>query len=377
VGLIKSYTQFDTQRHYVYEMFAPLRPEKFFADDLFSVALYDTVGAERYMELSHAFTVTPVRRSDMHDISKKFTDVFHVSADVAEVPADVETVRMQMAPVAAPVTEIDVNRVDWQLLGRQLAGLGLADGELTAHQHAIAQVAGFYGLDTSSLARLLGRAIDVVTGKISEGLLRREAEQTYSREGVQRMRADSEATRIEQSAPATSADTPAKPTEKLTADEQALLNRAKTMPIREFMEQTKKAKNGKMFVADNERFAVQKLLDQNVFNAATLNVLVYYVLQNRPSISAAYLNSVANSWLNDKVETPEQAIAEIRNFRTGNTKQQQNHKRTNYSRNQRKEPVPDWAKPGYKAPQGPMSSAAKQAIAEKRARLQKTDKGEA
>lgn len=374
VGLIKTYTQFDTQRHYVYEMYAPLRPEKFFADDLLSIALYDAVGSERFLELSQAFTVTPVRRSDMHDISKTFTEVFHVTTEVTRTPEDVLAVRAATKPVASPVAEIDVNKVDWNLLQRQLGGLGLGDGELISHQHAIAQIAGFYGLDTSSLSRLIGRSIDVVTGKISEPLLKREAEQTYSRDGVSRLRGA-----VKQAAESATKDEPETPSApaagKLTADEQALLQRAKTLPVREFLEVTKKAKNGKLFVADNERFAVQKLLDKNVFSAATLNVLVYYVLQNRPSISAAYLNSVANNWINDKVETPEQAIAEIRDFRTAGNKTA--HKRTAYGRQQRKEPVPDWAQDDYKAPQGPLSSEAKRAIAERMARLQNSGKGEA
>ncbi len=386
VGLIKAYTQFDTSRHYVYEMYAPLAPDKFFADDLFSVALYDTVGAEQYLTLSKAFTVTPVRRSDMHDISKKFMDVFHVSGDVASVPEDVRTVREATAAVPAPVTKIDVNVVDWELLERQLQGLGLASGELMQHQRAIAQVAGFYGLDTSTVARLLGRSLDTMTGKINDGRLRREAEQTYSRDSGARMHQTQPVAQEPASQPSTNPDTAKAqqtqtdqlmPVTDPTAEEKALLQRARSMPIREFLETTKKAKNSKMFAASNELFAVQQLFDQNLFDMATLNILVAYILKNRPSISAAYLNSVANAWLADDVSSPELALAEIRRYKQGKGRSTQTHRRTNYSnRPQRKEPVPDWAKADYKVPDSAVSSETKKAMAERMARLDNIGKGD-
>lgn len=382
VGLIKTYTQFDTARHYVYEMYAPLRPEEFFADDLFSVALYDTVGEERYREISASFTVTPVRRSDMHDISKKFTDVFHVTAEVTAAPATVREVRTATARPVKPVAAISKNHVDWELLTRQLDHVGLADGQLAAHQHAITQIAGFYGLDTSSLSRLIERSLDLLTGEISDARLRREAEQTYSKPGTSRLHATSAAIAAakvahEQTEPE-AATTPAQAdTPKFSAAELTVLQQAKTLPTREFLEVTKKAKDPNMFVADNERFAVEGLLERNVFNAATLNVLVYYVLQNRASISAAYLNSVANGWIRDKVDTPEKALVEIQTFKAVNAaKSGQGHRRSNYGRQQRKEPVPDWAKADYKAPTGPISDSAKKAIAEARARLQNSGKGD-
>lgn len=374
VGLLKTYTQFDTERHYVYEMFAPLRPEKFFADDLLSIALYDSVGAERYLELSGAFTVTPVRRSDMHDITKTFTDVFNLSPSLASVPSEVQTVREATEEPARPVAEIDVNKIDWELLQRKVAGMGLNDGELQAKQHAIAQVAGFYGLDTSSLALLVGRSIDILTGEINAGVLRREAEQSYSRPDNKRL--SQQEVNLPATAAAETATTTAKAPGaiKLSADEASLVARAKTMPVREFLEATKKATNSKMFVADNERFAVQKLLDRNVFSAATINVLVYYVLHNRENISAAYLNSVANSWIKAKVETPEQAVVAIREFRTAPNAAGQKHRRANYGRQQRKEPVPSWAEKDYQAPKKPVTSTTLKELAEKRAKLQNTGK---
>lgn len=47
-------------------------------------------------------------------------------------------------------------------------------------------------------------------------------------------------------------------------------------------------------------------------------------------------------------------------------------KGTRFGRQQRKEPVPEWAKPDYKAPSGEMSADAKASIAAKRARLDAT-----
>ncbi|WP_196246240.1 replication initiation and membrane attachment family protein [Lacticaseibacillus zhaodongensis] len=374
VGLMKTYTQVDTERHFVYEMYAPLRPADFLKDDLLSIALYDTVGPDRYQELASSFTITPVRRSDMTDISRKFLDVFQIAGDLTNPAPTVEAARDTSAEQPSPQVRVDANQVDWELLGKLLAKSGIGSSELHDRQSAITAIAGFYGLSTSALARIIARAIDGLTGKINVARMRSAAEQEYSKgeSRIARNRRDDGGAATAAVAPAASSDDEQV---KYTAVELQLLKNAKSMSIREFLTVTKKRKDPQLYAAPNELFALRKLSERNVFDVATINVLVDYVLQDSSSINASYLDAVANAWIEAKVDSPERAIAQVRAYKAGKTKPQQKRsqgKRKQYGRPQRKETVPNWAKKDYVAPKPVVSAKVR---AELNAKLKQLDSG--
>lgn len=377
VGLMKTYTQVDTARHFVYEMYAPLRPTDFLNDDLLSVALYDTVGPDRLQELTSAFTVTPVRRSDMTDITRRFLDVFHLASDVTNPAPAVEQARAASEEAVTPHVRIDANQVDWELLAHLLAGSGIDSDELRQKQSAITTIAGFYNLSTSALARIIARAIDGLTGKINVKRMQAVAEQEYSTGESRVARNRQEDAGTSQTAAASTDGGKAK--YQFTAQEQELLKNAKSMSIREFLNVTKQRKNKQLFAASNELNALRKLSQRNVFDVATINVLVDYLFQNpdRTSINAAYLDATANAWIAAKVNSPESAIMQVRNYKAGKTKQQEKWsqaRRKRYGRPQRKETVPDWAKKDYVAPKPAVNAKARAELNAKLRRLNEDKK---
>lgn len=347
VGLLKTYTQVDTARHYVYELYAPMRPESFLKDDLLSLALYDVLGDAAYAEVAEHFTVTPVRRSDMTDVSKSFMDVFHIASSPLNPPAAVEQQREQTSEKASPLPRVDTSLVDWELLGRLLAKQNLRSDELIRQRMPIAQISGFYGLSTSELARLCARSIDTLTGQIDIKVMRNLAERDFAKQDVVK-KALAGDNAVSDSAAAAQAETPQQTgtQPQFTAAERELLKNARRLTPREFLNYTKKKKSPDAFAGKNELWALQQLAGRDVFTNATINILVDYLLQERTSISQSYMDAVANSWLQAGVNSPESALKQIKDFKDGKTKRAP--ARRGYQRNRVVEPQPEWAKEGHK-----------------------------
>ncbi|WP_390406868.1 replication initiation and membrane attachment family protein [Lacticaseibacillus jixiensis] len=343
VGLLKSYTAVDTMsRYYAYELYAPVSPQQFFADDLLGMLLYDRVGQARYQELAGQFTLKPVRRSDWQDVTHDFLQVFDLTNVLDTPPATAQAQQALQLKPAPQVTLGDNNAYDWVLLAQLLARTNLKAGQLDQYRNAIYQLAKFYGLEPTRLAPLIMRATDPMSGELHLRQLQDYAEQTYSKAGQPHY-----GTKHEQPAAA-----PAPTKTNWTPAEARMLQAATTMAPREFLEATKKAKNDRAFAAPNEVYAVRQLVARNVFPEATVNLLIQSVLSQYDSVSQALLDSFANKWINANVTTPESALLQMRQTAADKAKP-----KTRYAnRPTRQEETPDWMKADYKAAAKPVTA---------------------
>ena len=356
--LVQTFSQVDQQRHYVYEMHAPVTPGAFFADDLLGILLFDTVGEERYEELVHEFELTPVRRQDMHNVSLQFSDVFNlVAAQATQPPAAVSAAKDAVIPAGTGSPEIAGVRLDWDLLANLVGNTNIQSGALAQNQHALQQLAGFYGLDEPTLAAQIGQALDLLTGKLDMARLRSNVEQQFERGHTRHFAprgSDASATPTDANAQVT-----VQPSQPSDQREQEMLIRAKSMTPREFINAAKQARDSRMFASRSEIKALQRLADRGIFSPATINVMVDYALRtsDNGNVSEKFLDLLANSWAQAGVHTPEQALTQIHEYAAGNTKQQQRSKRrSNSKRGGRSEPVPEWAKNDYVAPKEAVSA---------------------
>ena len=370
IGLMKTYTQVDQGRHYIYEMYAPVKPDEFISDDLLGTALYDAVGPDEFAQRSSQFTVTPVRRTDMTELSRHFMDVYHVAVSVLETPTGLTTAREQTQPADAPLPRINNDVVDWELLARLLSKQNLRADELTNKRSQIAQVAGFYGMTTSELARTLARAIDGLTGTIDLKRLRAEADIAFAQQSALKKQGSDAV-----ESPATTATAPTTNT-PFTAEETDLLNRAKRMSIAEFLTAEKTSHNANAFVGKNETYALRQLAGRNVFDIPTINVLVAYVLADRTSINQSFLDAVANSWIQAGVNSPESALAQIQAYKAGRTTSQKKRQNNNSRRPRRVEKKPEWAADNYVAPKRVLSPEEQKKLNARIAALSKPKDGQ-
>ncbi|MFD1484154.1 replication initiation and membrane attachment family protein [Lacticaseibacillus baoqingensis] len=363
VGLLKTYTATDAiSRYYAYELYAPVTPPEFFADDLLGMLLYDRVGQSRYDELAQQFTLHPVRREDWQDVSQNFLSVFELT-NVLDQPAAVAKAQRQLAQKPHPEVSLGTgDGYDWVLLTQLTQRTNLKAGAIDANREALYQVARFYGLNPPQLATLITAATDVMTGELHLKQLREFAEQKYSQPQKAAF------TTGRQSPPA--ASEPAKPALALTPAETALLKKATSMAPRAFLEAAKKAKNARAFAAPNETYAVRDLVQRRTFPEATVNILVDYVLRSYDSLSQALLNGYVSRWVNANVDSPQSALAQIRKETQAKAKP-----RANSQRPSRQEETPAWMQPGYTPKTQPVSAERKDKIAARLAKLKALEEG--
>ncbi|MFD1429854.1 DnaD domain protein [Lacticaseibacillus mingshuiensis] len=385
VGLLKTYSTVDQLgRYFAYELYAPVAPDRFFADDLLGMLLYDKVGETRYLQLQGQYELHPVRRDTWQDVSAQFLDVFHLT-HVLQRPAQSDGPKTQPA-----VSLGNGDGYDWALLAAMLTRTGVDQGSVDAQRAGLYQVAKFYGLDVPSLARLLQRAADPLTGKFKLKAVQNFAEQEFST-GQANFRPAENAAAAQnqvqaaaqpqaggatqtQSGTAAQTQTQPRPATTYTPVETALLKQARDLPVREFMEQRKKQKGPSMFVSRDEEWAVRDLSRRHVFDDATLNVLIDLIYQTNDTINEKYLNKVANEWAKAGVSSPDAALAYLKTAAANPTTASQSRTRRNSGRPSRQEAVPDWLKDDYQA-QGDALTPAQQAELDARlARIKQTDK---
>lgn len=359
LGLMKTYTSTDAGgRYWAYELYRPVAADRFFQDDTLSLLLFDRVGDGRFAQLANRYAIHTVRAQSWQDVSASLLDVFELTSVVPT--AGTKSAKQTVAPKPLPeVTLSDGAGYDWDLLEQLTAKGGLRSGQLGQHRAALAQMATFYGLTPPVFARFIQQATNRATGELSLRALRQIVEQTYQKQApLLKPKGTASASS------ASSADAQPQGRQSLSASEQALIQRAQATPPREFLEEAKHRKNAQLFVAPNELQAVRKLAARNVFDNATINILIDYILQNYDSVNQALLDAIANRWLAVGVDSPARALQAIKDYQ-----QKPRQSRRRQAQPARQEAKPDWLDKPYEANSADEDPALAAEIAKKRAKL--------
>ena len=108
------------------------------------------------------------------------------------------------------------------------------------------------------------------------------------------------------------------------SEAKALIEIANTTSAQDFLAYVKTTlKNG--LVLKNERDLVDYLVAQSVLPMAVINILVHYVLiglQN-DSLKGALVTTIADSWTQNRVDSPEKALVQIQQHQQANLSRQE------------------------------------------------------
>lgn len=333
-GLLRTYRQTDPSGEWLlYHLQAPMTAAQFLADDLLSVLLLDAVGESRFKQLAAMFTPATPDLSHATEVTANLLSVFHIDSEkVTHTPTVVQAVRQQVpATSATSVPSLATADFDWQVLGQILEQNYVNLDQVQASRQLIVTESRVYGISEVEMGKLISEVASLTTGKFDPQQLKLVIAKRYQRPSTP------------VSAAPTSAAAPAQSTvaskDKLTAAEQQLVTIAQNTTPYDFIEALKKEKHG--FVTSGENRLVHDLVGRGVLSNAVINLLIYYLLQNREltTINKNLLETIANDWQQHQITTPEAALAYLR--------QRQQPKPARSRRNSRptrKEVVPDWAK---------------------------------
>ena len=279
------------------------------------------VGEQQFAQLLNFFEGNHWNRHAFQDVSKKLTDVFRVkgSSSVTDAP-------VQSTPVADLKMKLNV-----QLLKQLLTKTFVNQQSVAQNLQTVNTVAVMYGLDEVQLVRLLEEAVDINhQDDVNWNRFRALASQQYEFTMKPGKSDDSDSNvEIQQ------------PSQPVRTVDQDLITACEQYAPMEFLTALKDEQG--QTVTHEEQITIQRAVEAQRLAPAVINVLTHYMLvnENMDSLNQKYFERTANNWLKNKVNTPEKAIAYVREWQK--KRQQPQHASRYARRSQYAEKLPAWA----------------------------------
>lgn len=365
LGLIRTFAKKDDLGpYYVYQLFEPLSPDDFFKDDLMSIFLYEQVGETKYHLLADKYAHSDLILKDSQEITKDFLEVFQLSnSDLINTPAEVKTAQSNFnSDHAAPKPSLNENKLpqlDWELISDRIQQLfKISPDDLLLNQELILNLHAFYGLDEITLIDLIGKTCDIVNNKIDSDRLKHLVQDRFEKNANIAVKQQETVT-----------ETNDQPTTNLNRSDQLILKQAKSMTPADFLAAQKQKSGG--FTGTVESRALRDMAMKSYLPASVLNIMVYYILQNSPTLTLPLMETMANDWQQNDVQTPEQALQRINDFQN---KPRNPKRRYNNNKNRKVEQATDWTKVKAKVPNDPSNEDNHAQLQDRLKRLRNKDK---
>lgn len=316
LGLMKTFYTEDT---YYYQLKNPLSVEKFFQDDIFIQLLREKIGDTALNELKEKLLPEKISGKD---ISVTFTTIFPRTLDYLPTESTPKKVKESNTTF------------DWLFFSDILSHQGIHLREFSKEDRKELQdIVNLYGYSELDLGKLTLRS--TVTSLEGEVFSLKKLKQIIAKEFSEKLQDLNDIKPVTQNE-----DRFALLLEKgFTQEEIAFIKACEEFTPLNFLAGIKKQKGG--FVANSEKYLIENLHKRHVLPDSVLNVLLDYVLrqQNRSNLQSAYVEAIANSWAQEKIYTPEEAILKTRKRQQGTGTPKNPRKNTG---NVKKETLPEW-----------------------------------
>jgi replication initiation and membrane attachment protein len=335
LSLVSTYSKTDEIGTFnIYQLFPPYSPKVFFEDDLMSIFLLEKIGEDQYSKLVDKYHQSESVLDGSKNVSKTFMQVFQLSdSDIVDKPNAVQKAQTDFNNVSKQGRpQLDATQddsFDFELICERVEQVYQVSHEnLLENQQLLLSLHEFYGVPDVSMIEMIGKTVDITTNEIDPDALKRLVQNRFERKA--NLSARVEQAPVEQSAVTTNSNDP----------ERLLLQRAKTMPPADFLADEKNRLGG--FTGNSEARALRTLSSRSLLPIPVLNILVHYILQNSPTLTLAFMETVANDWKQNNVTTPEAALKRITEFQN---RPRKNNNQRRYSKGPRKvEQATDWTK---------------------------------
>ncbi|MCC6121283.1 DnaD domain protein [Weissella cibaria] len=369
MGLLKTYqqeTSFGVQ--WAYQLFPPMAMKAFLADIMLSSLLHHYLGDDLFERLIAA-TKPNETTIPGQNVSKSFFDMMGQESfqrlPAAPFQSD-DTKSTLQREIAASNQQLNIT-----LMADMLQSFGITQNDLRQNQADLIIQKSLYGLSDVELVRLIQGTVDA-SGKLSITNLRQTLRRTYE----QGQRVSDAVQQVTESQP--KATTPNEPV--ATGNPAAgIIQTARTTAPLVFLKSLRENAGG--FVTDNEVRALNDIAQLDKIKSEVLNIMLFEltVVEKRTNLSKALLQTIVNDWAQAGVTTAVDAMTYLQKRTKQRQEKAQQSGKSGAKRWQRKEPVvketrPDWENQKATAVSNEDATAAKNALAELRARRQQSKK---
>lgn len=254
IGLLRTYVKEDNhQPFYLYQLQAPLTAQNFFADEVLTFLLVDTIGEVRVQKLKEYFNLQPSLPENMEEVTAPFQAMYtfsewHFSSQpsLSETPEEEKNVRYSSDEwrwFQHFLTYVDEHWVDI--------------ASLKQHKELIMTAHRLYQFDDMLLNEMITASVHPQTGILDAGKFQ---------------------SLILRSGRAQKMEPKMAPVEKEEPQNHAtqLFKVAQTMPPGEFLKSVKQQMNG--IVTNDEQFTIKNIVEARVLDSGSLNLITYYCL---------------------------------------------------------------------------------------------------
>ncbi|APX72532.1 DnaD domain protein [Companilactobacillus allii] len=338
LGLIRTYQKKDNiGEYYIYQLYEPLSPREFFKDDLMSIFLYEQIGDKSYKKLVKKYFQSNEILNDAKETSKDFLEVFQLgNEDLINTPSAVNDAQNEFDKIKdkkqPEIKQTAIPELDWNLIGDRIEQIAKISREnLLENQQLVIDLHAFYGIDEIALSDVIGQTSDIVNHKIDPIRLKKSVQDRFARNANISVKntevKESDQSNLDES------------NNNLNRADNLLVQQAKSLAPADFLAAEKQKSGG--FTGAAESRALRDMAMKTYLSPSVLNIMVDYILKNSPTLTVALMETVANDWQQNHVDTPEQALQRLHDFQT---KPRNPKRRYNNKSSRRVEQGTDWSK---------------------------------
>lgn len=345
-GLLRTLVHRDSEQTlYVYQLIPPATAADFYQSDLLSVDLLETVGIKQYQRLNHTLVPKPHQfGKGFRDVTKNFLDVFTVNHnELTRTPKVVSELRdpKRRRPW---LQDVDDGHFKFSMLLQILDQSFVNTNEIKRHQKLILTEHTLFGIDEMQMANFIKKAASVSNNRVNFSRLRfliSKAYQGRRRAPVNQRHSTSDASKL----PSGNA--------KLASEEKGLVKAAESYAPVKFLDRLRRQIHSNGIITHKEIGIINTVMGYGAFrdNVGVVNIMIYYAVVDRQmaSLSSGFMDTMVNSWTSANVNTPLEALLEIRKFKHSKQKRWEQYTRKRYHQTNRfrrqpvKEALPKWA----------------------------------
>lgn len=322
LGLLRSFYQ--VEKGYFYELYAPLSYKEFFEDAILTQLLAEKIGVEALKSLQTHFFLLKTNAENYEEVTTSFTNIFK---------KDWQTISTDLTKKEPKKTR--TSSFNWLFFQEVLEKQGLHSQIFTKEERReLQELVALYGYEELSFAKLVLQAFDPLENQFDLKKLKQVIALEFNE-------------KLQQLTPPKESSTPVVKEEDrypflkeqgFTEAEITFIKAASTLAPLTFLAGIKKQKGG--YVGNSERYIVENLHKRHLLPDPVINVLLDYILRqlNRPNLQSAYVDAIANTWAQEKIMTPEEAILKTKNFKERQGTTPAKKKTTG----KKKEELPSW-----------------------------------
>lgn len=338
VGLIKTFYRQDSQGDcFIFEIQPTLTVSAFLSDPLMSVLLLDALGEQNFQRLVDRSRRYQMDTSKFQDISAKLYDTFHLQADSDAASDAVLQAARRSTKVPSKRESLSDSNFSFPTLMTCLGQAGPSEADIRQQRELIMTEHVLYGIDEPTMAKLILSATDL-HNHFDQREFKRVVARAYPRAVTKQTESESDDRGDKQLA--TEPDT--NPETRRSRQEQALEEACRQYSPNDFLVKLK-SESGGGYVSPSETKILQRLIDDGKLTAPVINLLSWHVIVDlgHNSLTAGFVDAIANTWIRAGVETIDDALEQIYLFYQHEQRQSQKH-RSYRRRPARREARPQW-----------------------------------